>query len=101
MIVAVIVLVLVLAALVVALEIAYRLHRQDQRAVAGEQRAVAGTSLVCEACGCRWKKHPPSHEIPWESLQLYDADQRPCAECDNGPNPPLVAEPPPEEGGAA
>ena len=58
-------------------------------------RAVAGTSLVCTACGCRWKKHPPDDVFPNGSLQLYDADQRPCVECcDNTSNPPLRHETP-------
>ena len=51
-------------------------------------RAVAGTSLVCTECGCRWKRHADG------SFQLYDADQRPCVECDNAPNSPLRPETP-------
>lgn len=51
-------------------------------------RAVAGTSLACPKCGCRWKMHADG------SLQLYDADQRPCVECDNAPNAPLRPETP-------
>ena len=42
------------------------------------KRAVAGTSLVCRTCGCRWKRHAD------RTLSLYDANQRPCARCDNG-----------------
>ena len=58
-------------------------------------RAVAGTSLVCTECGCRWKKHPPDDVFSNGSLQLYDADQRPCAECcDNTFHPPLRHETP-------
>lgn len=51
-------------------------------------RAVAGTSLACAKCGCRWKRHADG------SFQLYDADQRPCVECDNAPNAPLRPEMP-------
>ena len=51
-------------------------------------RAVAGTSLACAKCGCRWKRHADG------SFQLYDADQRPCVECDNAPNSPLRPETP-------
>lgn len=58
-------------------------------------RAVAGTSLVCTACGCRWKKHPPDDVFPQGSLQLYDENQRPCVECcDNTFKPPLRPETP-------
>jgi hypothetical protein len=51
-------------------------------------RAIAGTSMVCKACGCRWKSHAD------HTLSLYDAEQRPCAKCNNAPNPPLRAEVP-------
>lgn len=50
--------------------------------------ARAGTSMVCRACGCRWKVHADG------TLQLYDADQKMCARCDNAPNPPLRFETP-------
>lgn len=63
-------------------------------------RAVAGTSLVCTACGCRWRKHPPDDVFPSGSIQLYDADQRPCVECcDNTSNPPLRPEQPDDSKG--
>lgn len=42
-------------------------------------RAVAGKSVVCVDCRCRWKVHPDG------SMQLYDAQQKPCAACDNIP----------------
>ena len=58
------------------------------------KRAVAGTSLICTACGCRWKKHAPCDVFPNGSLQLYDADQRPCAQCDNASTVPLRPEMP-------
>lgn len=82
--------------------------RADAQAVAADAekpsaaRAVAGTSLVCTACGCRWKRHAPDAVFPAGSLQLYDAAQRPCAQCDNGPSTALRPEEPSDvEGGAA
>lgn len=52
---------------------------------------IPGTSMVCRACGCRWKLHPD------RTMSLYDGGQHPCALCDNAPNPPLDFEPAPPE----
>lgn len=62
-----------------------------------QRGTIPGTSMVCDACGCRWKVHRPHAADPEGSLQLYDANQKPCAKCDNGPNPPLRPEGPPCE----
>lgn len=46
-------------------------------------RAVAGTSMVCNDCGCRWKRHADG------TFSLYDKRDLPCARCDNSPRPSL------------